>query len=803
MCYKNYTTFLIVLSFICSTLHHNMSSLRRSNFQRGQSKVWFTSYPERDEYGFVAMAPTPVLPSLPKANKSLSPPEITTTSWSYRRGSPGSFKSHDSGFSDSDNPSPPANNSSLESSSSASDGTTTPKRSPLSRYSSGSSSGPATPPTVIRKKIDINVLPGLCRRISFSAPSSPIYERIETPSLISQIDSFNYATTSPAASKGDFSLDSSMEEDYSSPKKGSRLIKRSKVIRRSSNQTEAKLLRCVSQISIGSANDFYHQAASSTEDEPRVPSITTDAEEPPMMQTAIPQTPTQKDTSIRSYHNETLVFGTGLTENLERTHHTLPTYDELFPNQTSTPKATPKNLTQFADSVIELRPTHNWDDFTYYEYSNPLLNGHSPSIQHWLDDTRRTYCHEVLATLQVKSIAQVATQNGNITTTAAGKIIRSLQTRCGQLQYEFEYLEKLLEDTDDDDALIKEVPERVLRLHTRTLECMSKISTERIFDVTSGQVGIQFQNNVAYISNLSYDLIRTTSTRDLSRLQPLGILEDVLLLKRYVLMTMRMVFERLVQLIVDRIADVNYDFILRSNLSLLAMLSNVEFTGLASLTDAFMASSVVRILLTICVESMLPDVRTLSLRVLTTICATNEAISEFEVCGGSDIIVAILCDRMERTDQEVREALSVFTQVTADWHGPGHNLRGLKPLVETLVTRLTELATSTSCCQTLLLSVAALKNLARIESSAIYSLMSNESVLRLKSACDARGPNASVFLIVSLRNRFLFDSHYLTRFPLCIPTGTIGQHSGSHVRQSSMPTSSHQQIHSRLHDPFV
>lgn len=727
-----------------------MSLSRRSNFQRGQSKVWFSSYPERDDYGFATFAPAPAINLLKTTKSKLSPPEITTTSWSYRRGSPGSFKSHDSGFSDSDNPSPPTNNSSLETPSSSSEGTRTPKRSPLSRYSSASSSGPATPPTVIRKKIDINVAPGLCRRISFSAPSSPIYERIETSSLISQIDSFNYATTSPATSKGDFSLDSSLEEDYSSPKKGSRHLKRSKAIRRSSNQTEAKLLRCVSQISIGSANDFY-QAAPATEEEPRVPSIpAVDSEATSMMHTAIPQTPSS-DTAYRSYHNETLVFGTGHTESLERTHHTLPTYDELFPNQTSTPKAAPKNVTQQIDSILELQPTHNWDDYTYFEYSNPLLNGHSSSIQHWLDDTRRTYCHEVLATLQVKSIAQSATNTGNLTTTSASKLIRSLQTRCGQLQYEFEYLEKLLEDTDDDDALIKEVPERILRLHTRTLECMSKISTAQIFDMNSGPIGIQFQNNVAYISNLSYDLIRTTSTRDLSRLQPLGILEDVLLLKRYVLITLRMVFERLVRLIVDRIADVNYDFILRSNLSLLALLSNVEFTGLASLTDAFLATRAVRLLLTICIESMLPAVRTLALRALTTICATNQSISEFEVCGGTEIIVGILCDsKKDRTEQEVREALSVFTQVTADWHGPGHNLRGLKPLVETLVTRLTELATSTSCCQTLLLSVAALKNLARMESSAIYSLMSNESVLRLKSACDARGPDASVFLIVSL-----------------------------------------------------
>lgn len=742
-----------------------MTSSSRSHFQRTQSKVWWGTFPERDEYGFVAIAQTPVI-NPPKPTKSkLTPPEITTTSWSYRRVSPGSFKSHDSGFSDSDHSSPPANNSSLDTSPvNESDGKNTPNRSPLSRCSSASS-GPATPPTVIRKKIDLNLAPGLCRRISFSAPSSPIYERIETSSLISQIDSLNYATTSPASSKRDFIPESSTDEYQSSPEKSpakkSLALKRSKVIRRSTNLTERTLLRCVSQTSIGSTHDFY-QAAAITDQKLRVPSMNTHSEnqlddEPPMMmQTAIPQTPSTK--SNQSYNNETLVFGTGSdieSANLDQTRHILPTYAELFPNKTSTstPKGTANiwkpNFTD-TDSIMELPPTLNWDDFTYYEYSHPLLNGHSSSIQHWLDETRRSYCHEVLATLQTKSIAQSVSRYGNLTTAAAGKLVRSIQSKCGPLNYEFEYLVKLLEDTDDDDALIKEVPERVLRLHTKTLEFVNKMAVPHIFENGWEQQAIQLRNNVAYISNLSYDLVRITSTRDLSALQPLGILEDVLLLKRYLLITVRMVFERLICAIVDRISDVKYDFILRSNLSLLALLSNVEYTGFASLNNAFSASRVVRVLLTICEESMLPTVRVLALRALTTICSSLEAISEFAKCAGTEIIVDIICD-VGRSEQEVREALSVFTQVTADWHGPKHNLQGLKPLVETVVSRLTELAESTACCQTLLLSVAALKNLARMESSAIYSLMSNESVLRLKKSCEAHDPESSVFLIVSFK----------------------------------------------------
>lgn len=777
-----------------------MASSLKSNFQRSQSKVWWANTPNNDErYGFLSLPQTKRAKSKsPKLTHT--PPEISTTSWSYRRGSPGSLKSQDSGFSDSDhshnNISPPNTTVSTQSSPKTSPNENsnrnnsidklTPKKNVnhqinthINQRSPSISSDRSTPPTVIRKKVNVEYTT-TCRRISFSAPSSPIYERIDSPNLMKQIDSLNYDATSPVTSNSSINIIDEVENKSNCKCNRDRSIRRGKVITKSTNR---KLLKCMSQLSIGSTSDVYR--LSNVHESPIIqtsPLATGYMEEPIMMQKAIPQTPKGilKLPKVQEYNNETVIFGgpddnnnnnTSLTSSSKDpvdVKPTLPTYAELFPNSTSTstPKAnkisephkrTPKPYDPSLD-YLDLTNTMNWDTYTYIQYSNPLLNNHATSVHFWLDEIRTSYCHEVLSTLQTKSIAQNAVKNIELNSATAGKLIRQLQSKSMMLQSVFDKVEAMVR-LDDDDEVIEKTPLMVMRLHETVMEFIGKLGNKRVFKIEHGSVYKKFNNNIASIIDMSTDMHRSVTTLQSYEIDIHGLLEDIHVLKRYLLITIRMLFERLIQLIIDRIEDCQCELILRSNLSLISMLSNMEYNGFASLNDAFVATNSVKVLLSVCVESKLATVRTLTLRALATICSAKETIRQFEQTGGPEILKEIITEEfknIKRSDPEIREALSVFAQITAPWHeGSTNKIDGLKDFVESLVEKITMLAVKTVCCQTLLLCVASLNNLSRMEKTSIYSLMSNETIVKLKGAIEARGPGASIFLFVSSQISFI------------------------------------------------
>lgn len=55
----------------------------------------------------------------------------------------------------------------------------------------------------------------------------------------------------------------------------------------------------------------------------------------------------------------------------------------------------------------------------------------------------------------------------------------------------------------------------------------------------------------------------------------------------------------------------------------------------------------------------------------------------------------------------------------------------------------------TNCCQTLLLCAASLNNLSRVETTSVYSIMANETMMKLRNTIEMRGPGVSIFLYVS------------------------------------------------------
>lgn len=749
-----------------------MSSTNKSNFRRAQSKVWWGNNLENNQFGF------PLLQQITKNNKSNGSPDITT-SWSYRRGSPGSLKSQDSGFSDSDN-SPPNHHGSSNSSPTlhnhsmiTSPDKLTPKKTvnhqintEIFQRSPSICSERSTPPTVIRKKLNVN-FQSTSRRISFSAPTSPVYERIGSPDLLKKIDSLNYSSTSPVSVRHDRQAFSDIKNKCDK----NRSIKRGTTITRSAG-VNRKLLKCVSQFSIGSASDVYQLSSSGNSNESiqsnAISGVETVEDSPKtMMQKATPQTPKSiLKASPKKYNNETVVFGCGdydnqsndLSEENQQTEPALPTYSSLFPATTSTPKSKEPTESgsrerfaglEYSPEFIDLSATLNWETCTYIEYTNPLLNGHASSVQYWLDEIRSTYCHEVLSTLQTKSIAQVITKSATVNSVTASKIIRSIQTKAENLQRDFECVEQLL-NGDASSDVVEIVLSLLAKLNENVMDFVSRLRSKNIFGQSNDTSYDRFEDNISCITEMTLDIQANVDNKT-DELEFNVLLEDVQVLKRYLLITIRLVFVKLIKIILNRIETTKCDLILRSNLSMISMLSNAEFKQFASLNDAFIDADAVRILLTICLESKLSTVRTLALRALATICSTNETIRQFQQVGGLDILTEILTDDMNtnRLEPEFREALSLLAQITAPWHGKTHSIVGLKSWVEKLVERISIIVTETICCQTLLLCAACLNNLSRMETTSIYSLMSHGTVLKLKHACQARGPGASIFLIVS------------------------------------------------------
>lgn len=754
-----------------------MSTSNKSNFRRAQSKVWWGSNSDQNQYGFLSLQPTT------KSNKSNTSPDITT-SWSYRRGSPGSLKSQDSGFSDSDN-SPTSNhhdskNSSQKSSSNDCQSLTTspdkltPKKTvnhqintEIFQRSPSICSERSTPPTVIRKKLNVDFA-STSRRISFSAPNSPVYERIGSPDLLQQIDSLNYSSTSPVSMNNDRQAFSDIKNKCDK----NRSIKRGTTITRSAG-VNRRLLKCVSQFSIGSASDVYQLSSSGNSNESIQSNVNIESEVEAsiMMQKAIPQTPKSiLKPSPKKYNNETVVFGCGvddsksaddLSHENQQIEPVLPTYSALFPTSTSTPKGkrqsisrTFERLRESSPEFIDLSATMNWETCTYIEYTNPLLNGNASSVQYWLDEIRSTYCHEVLSTLQTKSITQVIKKSAAVNSVTAGKIIRSLQTKAEKLQQDFECVEQLLTGNITLDV-VTIVSSLVVKLNENITDFVARLRSKNIFGSSNDATYDHFEDNISCITEMTLDIQAVVDSR--SEDVDFNLLfEDLQVLKRYLLITIRLVFAKLIKIILNRIETTKCDLILRSNLSMISILSNTEFKNFASLNDAFIDSDAVRLLLTLCLESKLSTVRTLALRALATICSTNEAIRQFQQVGGTEILTEILTDDMNanRLEPEYREALSLLAQITAPWHGKTHSISGLKANVEKLVERISDIVTETTCCQTLLLCAACLNNLSRMETTSIYSLMSHGTVLKLKHACQARGPGASIFLFVSYKFRF-------------------------------------------------
>lgn len=704
-----------------------------------------------------------------------------------------------------------------------------------------------TPPTVIRRKICSMFTP-TARRISFSAPSSP---DVITPTntlnnSFRSLDSFSTKTTKEQNSKNE-ALDKSLNISLNNSRARNCSLRRGKTISPSNNSSyrrranRRRLLDCVSQVS-GSTSDVYTLASdSSIEKETR--------EQPEEYHhyetvTEINTSQNQHDTenveektydTTTDYNNETVTFGSGDADDsvtkedsilLTRGKLPLPAYDELYPPKgCSTPMAKPrKNTSQIADHTessitaingasqyereqvqkydrnfldfdfsLSLSPTMNWESCTYIDYTNPLLNGHACSVQFWLDETRTTYCHEIMSTLQTKSILYEAARSLKLNPAIAAKLIHQIQLKGIAIETKFDEIDRIFEshaklvkqlqrlsigsvggkNSDEsieivDNEFKEKISELMKSLTGNVCQFMSKLNSkiifQKIYGCTDNDNDLKhFERNVKAVIDLCQDLKVACETK-IDDIETNVLLKDFYTLKQSVLKSIRKVFRRLMNIIVSRIEDSPHEMLLRANINVIATLpaesvynSNERFS---SLNDAFISSGVLRVLLMICLDADNISIRAMSLRALTTICSSAEMIRQFIEIGGLDVITDILTDEKRndvKFEPELREAVSCLTQVTAPWHhGDSGNIDDLLKLsIDNLVSRLTILIQFTDCLQTFMLSAACLNNLSRKSSLTFYSLMDNRSVHHLIHACDryqqrADFMSSAIFLYVSV-----------------------------------------------------
>lgn len=824
-----------------------------TNFQRSYSRVWWAN-DNTNQLSPESPLPHQIYYYGPQSLGQLSniAEETSYRTSNIRR----SVRSQDSGFNDSDHsPNSTSSSSQISAHNEALENDENHNYlSPTKQNVSGTeeqspslaNESVATPPTVIRRKIS-SIFTPTARRISFSAPSSP--DVIPPPTLNSSfrsLDSFGVRATKEQNSKHETTLNNSLNTSLNDSRARNCSLRRGKTISPSNNSSyrrranRRRLLDCVSQVS-GSTSDVYTLASDSsiekeTKEQPEdyhhyesVTEINTSRNQHEAENADVKTYDTTTE-----YNNETITFGDGDVSPIKETSiHAqreklpLPTYDELYPPKgCSTPMAKLRKNTSlvanhaespitavngasqyereqvqkydrnFLDSNFSLSLTANmnWESCTYIEYTNPLLNGHACSVQFWLDEKRTTYCHEIMSTLQTKSILFEAARSLKLNPAIAAKLIHQIQLKGIAIETKFDEIDRIFEShaklvkrlqrvsvgstngnnyNDEsieivDNEFKEKISDLMKSLTGNVCQFMSKLNSKIIFQKIAGFVDNDkdlrhFERNVKSVIDLCQDLKVACETK-IDDIETNVLLKDFYTLKQSVLKAIRKVFRRLMNIIVNRLEENPNEMLLRANINVIATLpaesvynSSERFS---CLNDAFIASGLLRVLLLVCLDAEKISIRAMSLRALTTVCSSAEMIRHFIEIGGLDVITDILTDDKRndvKFEPELREAVSCLTQVTAPWHhGDSGNIDDLLKLsIDNLVSRLTILIRSTECLQTLMLSAACLNNLSRKSSLTFYSLMDNRSVHHLIHACDryqqrADFTSSAIFLYVSV-----------------------------------------------------
>lgn len=443
------------------------------------------------------------------------------------------------------------------------------------------------------------------------------------------------------------------------------------------------------------------------------------------------------------YNNETVYFGA-------------PDFDVMeekslldFPAGTSTPKS--KQAPIVLENLLKFLPPTT-------VYKNQLLNGNFASVQSWIDSLQFNVSSEIMSTLQSKS---VESGSSILTPALAYKMIKSLQNKVFLLQKEFEKAERNKKDY----SLLPSIQDAADLM----IDFVANQEPKKIFYVQCPKYFKKIGDNLNSIREMATDLKRLAGKIDIDDLEDYPMNEDLLLIKRYFLITIRLIFKLLVSVITDNIEHAQNDLVLRSNIIHMTNLTSNEFLrvdGFASLHDALISNSVVRVLLLVCFESKSDWTRSLALRTLSVICVTDEFLQQFEINSGFEILRDTIVDP-QRSEQETKEAISCLASMTGPWQRSSEsNFKDLKDYAEDYIAGITKIVKATESPQTMLISIAVLNNLSRLDSSSVYSLISNQSIAAVGKAFEQHASGEYTIFLLEQITSLIFNmsgnrkSHY-------------------------------------------
>lgn len=291
------------------------------------------------------------------------------------------------------------------------------------------------------------------------------------------------------------------------------------------------------------------------------------------------------------YNNETVTFGAaGLDETLQPQPSPLRVSALRFTASTSTPK----NRSRIVKKTRK--------------QPEPVAS--------WMQEQRWAGESEVMCTLQHKSIAQEAYKNYTITTSAVCKLVRQLQQQALSLQVHFERSERVLSGLQA--SSLPEALSGATQLLSHLDDFTSTLERRAIFFNDARIERRRYEQHLEQIRTVSKDTRYSLERQHYINLE--SLLDDVQLLKRHTLITLRLIFERLVRVLVISIEQSRCDLLLRANINMVATLMNIDYDGFASLSDAFVQNEAVRTLLVVVLDHKQSSVRALSLRALATLC---------------------------------------------------------------------------------------------------------------------------------------------------------------------------------------
>lgn len=460
----------------------------------------------------------------------------------------------------------------------------------------------------------------------------------------------------------------------------------------------------------------------------------------------------EADHHHQRYNNETVYFGYGENSIMEEKslHSPSPKITAMFPAETSTPKKSNQRIQSngILETLFDLLPQP-------VVYKNELLNGNFASVQNWIDALQFNVASEVMSALQSKSIEP---DSFVLTPTYSYKLIKSIQSKAMVLQAEFEKIEKC--------SNRNEFLPSVQNLADLLLDFITKQELRRMYYAYSAKDYKKLCENFQSLRDMLRDLKNICAKIDVDDLEEFPICDDMQLIKRYFLITIKILFKVLVSAIVDCVEHAQSEVMLRSNITHLVNLisSSDEYNEgtFSSLSDAFAENSVVRVLLLVCLENKNSLIRALALRTLALVCVSEDTIQQFEINSGFEILrdIIIIDKSCGRSEQEVRESISLLASITAPWQQLSmteESFKELKLYVDDFIEGVTTLLESTTSSQSILICVAVLNNLSRLEATAIYSLISHQTLSTLTRVfAEQVGGEYTIFFVVSYKHEIFF-----------------------------------------------